>query len=112
MDISINKSNECTIIDLKGRLDTTNFMNLENELNTLIDKGTQNLILDCENLDYVSSSGLRVFLVALKKIKKLNGKFLMCNLQETIQEIFEISGFITIFEIHETRQAALNTCKL
>ncbi len=110
MELSIKKNEKCTVVEIKGRLDTTNYATLENNLNKVIDEGEKALLIDCMNLDYVSSSGLRVFLVALKKLSQLNGKFIMCNLQENILEIFEISGFISIFQVYNSKEEALNAC--
>jgi anti-anti-sigma factor len=58
-------------------------------------------------MDYVSSSGLRILLMALKRITMAKGKFVLCSLQENIREIFEISGFTTIFEIYSNEEDAL-----
>jgi anti-anti-sigma factor len=111
MEISLKKIDTCNVIELNGRLNTTNFSDLEKEINRLIEKGERYILVDCERLDYVSSSGLRVFLVALKTLKKNEGKFILCNIQENIKEIFEVSGFITIFEIYQTKNEALKNCK-
>ncbi len=110
MDISVKKDSKCTVVEIKGRLDTTNYMALENNLNQMIQNGEHTLLIDCVNLDYVSSSGLRVFLVALKKLNQINGKFVMCNLQENIQEIFEVSGFIGIFKVYKSKEEAIEAC--
>lgn len=110
MEILTKQEGKCTIVEIKGRLDTTNYNNLETEFNKIIDKGNTSILVDCSNLVYVSSSGLRVFLVALKTLNKLNGKFLMSNLQENIQEIFEISGFISIFKVFASNEEALANC--
>ncbi len=111
MEINIKKEGTCSVVEIKGRLDTSNFATLEKALDKLIEKGEMALLLDCMYLDYVSSSGLRVFLVALKKMKKLHGKFLMCNLQESIQEIFEVSGFISIFDVYGSKEEAMQNIK-
>lgn len=110
MEILTKQADNCTIVEVKGRLDTTNYNNLETELNKIIEKGKHNILVDCTNLVYVSSSGLRVFLVALKTLNKLNGKFLMSNLQDNIKEIFEISGFISIFKVFTSNEEALANC--
>lgn len=110
MEILTKQADNCTIVEVKGRLDTTNYNNLETELNKIIEKGKHNILVDCTNLVYVSSSGLRVFLVALKTLNKLKGKFLMSNLQDNIKEIFEISGFISIFKVFPSNEEALANC--
>jgi anti-anti-sigma factor len=65
------------------------------------------LILNCSGLNYISSSGLRVFLVIQKKLAGLQGSFGLCCLQPEIREIFDISGFSTIFSIFPDEEAAL-----
>jgi anti-anti-sigma factor len=60
-------------------------------------------------MNYISSSGLRVFLVAQKKVLSLNGKLILCNMQPTIQEIFRISGFSNLFRIFDTLEEALES---
>ena len=107
MELTELKTENCLIVSISGRLDTTNYTTLEKKLMNWIDKGEQHILVDCAKLNYVSSSGLRVFLVALKKITPLNGKFVLCSLQKNIIEIFDISGFSSIFEIYSTKEEAL-----
>jgi anti-anti-sigma factor len=107
MELTEQKKENHVVIGIHGRLDTTNYSQLEKKLMDLIDSGSNRILVDCKNMDYVSSSGLRVFLMALKKITQAGGKFMLCSLQENIREIFEISGFSSIFEIcSETDEAA------
>lgn len=107
MEIITKKDQSLVIFEIKGRLDTTNYLDLEKAFNQKIEDGNNQILVDCNNLDYVSSSGLRVFLVALKELKKIGGKFIMCNLQESILEVFEISGFISIFEVYNSKDEAI-----
>lgn len=109
MNLKVIKNDKAVIIEIDGRLDTTNFSKLENEIMKHLENGKTDYVIDCSNMDYVSSSGLRVFLMALKKVKALEGKFLLCGMQESIREIFEISGFTTIFDIYKNQEEALNT---
>lgn len=95
------------IIGITGRLDTTNYSILEKKLMELIDNRHDRILVECSKMDYISSSGLRILLMGLKKITLMKGKFALCGLQENIHEIFEISGFTSIFEIHPTREDAL-----
>ncbi|MDZ7741159.1 MAG: STAS domain-containing protein [Bacteroidota bacterium] len=106
MEIADIKKEKFTIVELSGRLDTTNYQELEKALQSMLDAEEKNIILDCEKLDYVSSSGLRVFLMFLKKIRELEGKFFICSMQEEIREVFKISGFTSIFDIFENREKA------
>ena len=107
MEINDTKTDSCTIIGINGRLDTTNYGVLEKKLKELIDIKNNKILVDCAKMDYVSSSGLRILLMTLKSISQTKGKFVLCNLQENIKEIFEISGFNSIFEIYPTQDEAL-----
>lgn len=107
MELIEQKTEKCVIVSITGRLDTTNYNLLEKKLTDLIDKREDKILIECSKMDYVSSSGLRILLMALKKITMVKGKFVLCNLQENIREIFEISGFTNIFEIYPSQEEAL-----
>ena len=82
-------------IALTGRLDTTT--DLENEVKGNID-GVENLVFNLENLDYISSAGLRV-LLSTQKIMNKQGSMVVKNCAEEIMEIFEVTGFSDILTI-------------
>ena len=91
-----NKGTELTL-SLDGRLDTTTAPQLEAELKNGLD-GVQNLVIDMEKLAYISSAGLRVLLKAQKVMNK-QGKMTLRHVNETISEIFEVTGFTEILTI-------------
>jgi anti-sigma B factor antagonist len=101
------KIGDFSVLKIKGRVDTVHSSALENEVNQLFDSGEKNLILNCGGMDYISSSGLRVFLVGQKKARAINGKLYLCDMQPAIQEIFRISGFSNLFRIFDTQEEAL-----
>lgn len=107
MEINEITNDQCVIVGITGRLDTTNYSLLENKLMEMIENNQHKILVECSKMDYISSSGLRILLMALKKITQVKGKFVLCSLQENIHEIFEISGFTSIFEIHPNQEAAL-----
>lgn len=82
---------------LEGRLDTITAPQLEKELNGSLD-GIKELVFDLKDLDYLSSAGLRVFLGA-QKIMSKQGSMKMMNVNDTISEIFEVTGFADILSI-------------
>ena len=106
MELREQKSGEWAIIGITGRLDTTTYPLLEKKLMGLIEQNQDKILVECAEMDYVSSSGLRILLMALKKITQMKGRFVLTGLQDNIREIFEISGFMTIFEIHSSREEA------
>lgn len=109
MNITVSKVDNISVVQVEGRLDTTNYSELETQLSGLLSKNEINILLNLSGLEYVSSSGLRIFLMFLKKIKAVNGRFMLCGMSKDILEIFEISGFVNIFEIFENQEAALKS---
>ncbi|RLD82356.1 MAG: anti-anti-sigma factor [Bacteroidetes bacterium] len=107
MNITESKAGEINIVSIEGRLDTTNYGELEHHLSSLTDNDEVQILLDLSQLEYISSSGLRILLMFLKKIKAAEGRFMLCSMSNDIKEIFEISGFINIFEIFDDQEAAL-----
>lgn len=102
---STTNNNDITII-IEGRIDTTNYNEFEKGITEILenhnptDKLTlDKLTLDCSSLTYISSSGLRIFLSLYKKMLKTGGKLELTSLQPPIKEIFDISGFSSIFNI-------------
>jgi anti-sigma B factor antagonist len=107
MNLKKEKIGNYSVLNIKGRVDTIHSSTLEDEVGQLIESGERNLIFNCSEMNYISSSGLRVFLVAKKKVVPLNGKLYLCNMQPSIQEIFRISGFSNLFRIFDTLEEAL-----
>ena len=107
MELTEKNSEKCMIIGIKGRLDTINYTIFERRITELMDQQVNRILVNCSQMDYISSSGLRILLMALKRITMLGGKLVICELQDNIHEIFEISGFTTIFDIFPSEQEAL-----
>ncbi len=97
--LNINKQieNGAAVFALEGRLDTNTSPDLEKELRESL-PGVSALTLDFENLDYISSAGLRVLLAAQKLMNKQGG-MKVAHVNETIMEIFEVTGFSDILTI-------------
>ena len=97
--MTINKDRKGTelIISLEGRLDTITAPELEKELNASLN-GVQALSFNFDKLEYISSAGLRVLLAAQKCMNK-QGTMVVKNVNETISEIFEVTGFNDILTI-------------
>jgi anti-anti-sigma factor len=108
MEFKTEKNGAQAIFQVSGRVDTLSSPLFEEKLLDLIDTGEINLIGDCSQLEYVSSSALRVFLVALKTIKRNDGQFSLFGLQPQIHEVFDISGFLDLFQIYDNREKALD----
>lgn len=85
------------IIEIEGRLDTTTAPELENELKASLD-GIEILIMDLEKLDYISSAGIRVILSTQKTMNK-QGKLIIKKVNESVMEVFDITGMVDILTI-------------
>ena len=97
MTITKNASDGTLYITLEGRLDTNTAPQLEAELKASL-SGVTELDLDFSGLEYISSAGLRVLLAAQKTMSR-QGKMTIRNVNETIMEVFEITGFVEILTI-------------
>lgn len=97
MNITKSVDNNTLNISLEGRLDTATSPLLEAELKTSIGQNSR-LVFDFENLEYLSSAGLRVLLAAQKVMNK-QGEMVIRHVNETIMDVFEITGFVDILTI-------------
>jgi len=102
MDITEKIENEIVVLEIDGRLDTSNYGKLEKKLGEVFDNNKRHILINLDKMDYVSSSGLRVFLMYLKKLKANDGKLMLSNMQDTVKDIFNIAGFTSIFEIYDS----------
>lgn len=93
-------------VAIDGRIDTANYLEFEQAVNALLSEGVKQLFLDCSQLSYISSSGLRIFLSIQKKMMTSGGSFRIYGMQPGIKEIFDISGFSSIFSIFATKEEA------
>jgi anti-anti-sigma factor len=107
MNVQVKFSPDHALVTVDGRIDTTTAAEFEKSVMEVIEGGCTRLILDCTALSYISSSGLRVFLVVQKKMASIKGQFRICCLQPGIREIFDISGFSSIFSIFPDQDSAV-----
>ncbi len=108
MEIQTRDTNGIKAVDLIGKLDTNTAPDAEKHLNKLITEGVEKILVNLEKLDYISSAGLRVLLSTNKQLQKTDGMMRICNLNEVVQEIFDISGFSSIFNVFATESEAIN----
>ncbi|MDF1546431.1 MAG: STAS domain-containing protein [Bacteroidales bacterium] len=108
MEIKHTKNGQVHLVELEGRLDALNNAKAESFFNQLSDDADLNILVDCEKLDFINSSGLRILIMSLKKLKKSDKLLILCNLQKNIEEVFQFSGFDNLFKIFGSKQEALN----
>lgn len=109
MKIETRESQGIHIIAFEGNLDTNTSPEAESVINELIDAGKQKVLVNFEQLNFISSAGLRVLLATVKKLNASNGELRICSLNATVQEVFDISGFVTILNVKNTEEEALSS---
>src|SRR5437667_12574008 len=107
MDLTSMKIGAATVLDAVGRIDSVTSKGLEEKLFGLLKEGPQALIIDFARVDYISSAGLRVLLMAAKQSKAAHCKFALCSLKAQVRDVFDISGFGTIIALHPDRDSAV-----
>lgn len=99
MEMSIHRENGSITVKLAGRLDTPAAQEIAQEMGALVDEAAEVIVLDCSELDYISSSGLRLFLVLRKSAADKGGKVIVQNISDSIRNVFMMTGFLNLFEI-------------
>jgi anti-anti-sigma factor len=107
MEINYILHGDIIQINLDGHLDATTSIKADSEFTRMIDEGNTKLLVELSKLDYISSAGLRVLLVAAKQLQQKGGKIVLCSMTTGVKEVFEISGFSSIFKIFPTVEEAL-----
>jgi stage II sporulation protein AA (anti-sigma F factor antagonist) len=111
MEFQIQKETAATVVAVIGRMDAVTAPEYEKKLAGMMDEGEKNFIIDFGKLDYISSAGLRALLMAGKRVKSLGGLMLLANIGGAVKDVFAISGFGTIFPMHDTVQSALGAAE-
>jgi len=96
MNITITDGAQ-TVIVITGRLDTVNASDFEKAVAPVIAGDMKDVVLDCAALDYISSSGLRSLLTMQKATNAKQGKLSLKNMKPDIKDIFDMTGFSTMF---------------
>lgn len=107
MRISDRTADDVTVFSIAGKLDTHTSQEAQDLLLGAIDAGTLKIVVNLEEMEYISSIGFRVFLMAAKRLQNDGGEFRLCGIAGNVKEVFDISGFATVFNIYENEATAL-----
>ena len=99
MEVTTSHRENSTVAVVSGRVDSMSAPDFQNALGAAVDAGGSRLILDCTELSYISSAGLRALLITVKKVDALGGGVCMCTLSGPIREVLEVSGFVRFLKI-------------
>ena len=108
MAVQVSKNGEVGIVRISGKLDTQSFPEAQSQLTRLVEEGTRKILVDLKGLVYISSAGLRVLLSTAKLLESNGGEIRICSLNDFVEEVFEISGFSTIFQVFGSEAEAMD----
>lgn len=108
MSLSSEKIGNTLLLSPEGRIDSGNAESFKNDVSRYIEEGSESIVLDFINVEYISSACLRSLLRLSKLIKEHQRKMVICNLQDSVNKIIKVSGFDSILDIYEDRESALN----
>ncbi len=106
MEISAIVTQDEALIVLQGRLDAATSPLLAEQVKSVLSNGQVSLILDMQQISYISSAGLRIVLMTAKQVKAIKGHFAVFGLSASVREVFDISGFSKIIQVEADHAAA------
>ena len=107
MEIEERTEGTAVVVSLNGRLDGITAPDLEAAITGIVERGDVRVVLECGQMGYVSSAGLRALLVSARKCQQGGGKLAISAMQPECLSVMEMSGFLSIIECHETNEAAV-----
>lgn len=99
MEVNISRENNIITVHFSGRMDTPGAQEITPQMNALAEEASCTIILDCTELTYISSTGLRIFLTLRKAAADKGGKIIVRNICNDIRNVFMMTGFLNLFEV-------------
>ncbi len=115
MEMTHRRMNRVDLLEVAGRVDAATAPQLKHQIETLFNEGRYRIVLDLANLEYISSPGLRVLIEARKRARdwKLTdlegGDIRIANLPPRIKEVFDLTGFTSLFELYNDTVEAVGS---
>lgn len=111
MQVVEQKDGNVVVLAVDGRLDATTSDALQEKISDLVGHGEKLFVIDGAKLSYISSSGLRVLLLTLKKLSVVSGLMAICSLNDHVRQVFEMTRLTLVFDILATRDEAITKLK-
>jgi anti-anti-sigma factor len=105
MELTGQKKENFYLLSIKGKLDSNSSAEAEAEIIKILEE-EENLLIDLSELRYVSSAGLRVFLITAKQVKGKNGKLKIAAMGHQVHDVFNIAGFLPLYSIYKSVEEA------
>lgn len=107
LEISSRTCGHVLLVCVSGRMDTLAAPVFQSRITELLDQGATAIVLDCDKLEYICSSGLRSILVIAQKASTSGGRLSCCSVKGMVKKVFEISGFASMLAVFDTVDQAL-----
>lgn len=99
METTVEHLEDKIMVTLKGELDTAAATEVSEKLEPLYSANGKDVVIDCTELEYISSSGLRILISILKGARNGGSRVVMKNLNDDIKDVFKLTGFINLFDM-------------
>lgn len=109
VEIKTEQFKRADLIEVSGRIDSSNASEFEDAFNSLTNDGRYNLVLELSGIDYMSSAGLRAMVAALRECKKHRGDLRLANPSPRMQEVLDLAGLDAVFTIYDDATAAVGS---
>ncbi|SMO59763.1 STAS domain-containing protein [Fodinibius sediminis] len=107
LNINHRKVETYEVLELAGELDAHTASKLENTLKQLISQKKHQIIVNCEELDYIASAGLGVFMAYIEDVRSMGGDIKLSNMNPKVYNVFDLLGFPTLYDIVQKEEQAI-----
>jgi len=107
MEIIEKRQNGTLLISVSGRMDAVSAPEFDLKIGQFLNEGVKSMVFDLSELDYISSAGLRSFLLIAKKLKPNSGSIALASMQDLVKDVFEVSGFNQVLPVFNSIDEAM-----
>ena len=107
MDVGEDRVGSVTVVEVKGRVDSTTAPVLGEKLVAVLGASGQRVVLDLRGLEYISSAGFRILLLAAKRADEAGSRFVLCGVSGKVRQLFDLGGFLDLFTIAVSREEGI-----
>jgi len=107
MDLREEKAGGVTVVEVKGRVDSTTAPTLGERLTINLEAPKVRVVLDLSQLEYISSAGFRILLLAAKRAEEAGSRFVLCGVSGKVRQLFDVGGFLDLFVISASREEGI-----
>ena len=104
LDMNEDRAGAVTVLSVKGRIDSTTAPTLDERLSAILSAASARVLMDFSQLEYISSAGFRVLLLAAKRADASMSRFVLCGVSGKVRQLFDLGGFLDLFPIAPNRE--------